>query len=343
MISRMSAPVVLRALTAFFLLAALGPAAGPPEATISNGLIKAKLYLPNAKDGYYRGTRFDWSGVISNLEYAGHTYYGPWFTKSDPTVRDFAYQGNDIAVGVASGSMGPCEEFQTPLGYESAKPGETFLKVGVGVLRKPDDSPYTAYKNYAIVDPGKWTVKTTADSVEFTQELNDPAGYAYRYRKVIRLEKGKPEMRIDHSIINTGKLPIKTRVYDHNFLVLDSLFTGPDYTVTTPYEIKSPRAPDTRFAEIRGKQLVYVRMLEDQDRLTAGFDGFGASAADYDFRIENRKAGAGLRIQGDRPLKNASLWSIRSVMAVEPFIEIPADPGKEFTWSYTYTYYTIPK
>jgi hypothetical protein len=30
-------------------------------------------------------------------------------------------------------------------------------------------------------------------------------------------------------------------------------------------------------------------------------------------------------------------------MAVEPFIDISADPGKEFTWSYTYTYYTIPK
>jgi hypothetical protein len=113
--------------------------------------------------------------------------------------------------------------------------------------------------------------------------------------------------------------------------------------VTTPYEIKSARAPDTRFAEVHGKQLAYVRTLEDQDRLTAGLEGFGASASDYDFRIENRKGGAGLRIQSDRPLQNASLWSIRSVMAVEPFIEIPADPGKEFTWSYTYTYYSIPK
>ncbi len=31
-------------------------------------------------------------------------------------------------------------------------------------------------------------------------------------------------------------------------------------------------------------------------------EGFGATAKDYDFRIENRKTGAGVRITGDRPL-----------------------------------------
>jgi hypothetical protein len=30
------------------------------------------------------------------------------------------------------------------------------------------------------------------------------------------------------------------------------------------------------------------------------------------------------------------------VVAVEPFIEIAADPGKEFTWQYTYTFHTLP-
>jgi hypothetical protein len=318
-------------------------AAGPPEAKISNGVITAKLYLPDAKQGYYQGTRFDWSGVINSLEFAGHNFYGPWFTKSDPAVRDFAYQDADIAVGIPSASMGPAEEFQLPLGYDEAKAGQTFVKIGVGVLRKPDDAPYNAYTHYEIVDPGKWTVNAAAGSIEFTQDLNDPQGYGYRYKKTIRLIDGKPQMRIEHSLKNTGKLPIKSRVYDHNFLVLDHLSTGPEYTITVPYEIKPTRAPDAKFAEVRGKQLAYVKMLENQDRLAAGLQGFGPNASDYDFRIENKKAGAGLRIQGDRPLQNASLWSIRSVMAVEPFIDVNADTGKEFTWSYTYTYYTIPK
>ena len=35
----------------------------PPEATITNGLIEVHLYLPDTENGYYRATRFDWSGV----------------------------------------------------------------------------------------------------------------------------------------------------------------------------------------------------------------------------------------------------------------------------------------
>ncbi len=82
---------------------------------ISNGQIHAKLYLPDSKTGFYRGTRFDWSGVISSLEFSGHNYYGPWFTKQDSTVRYFVYRDPDIVVSTESGSMGPADEFQTPL------------------------------------------------------------------------------------------------------------------------------------------------------------------------------------------------------------------------------------
>ena len=317
-------------------------AADSPEARISNRQIQATIYLPDARQGFYRGTRFDWSGVISSLNYAGHNYYGPWFTKFDPGVRDFAYKDADIVAGAASASMGPAEEFQTPVGYENAKAGETFVKVGVGVLRKPDDSPYSAYKPYEIVDSGKWTVEKKSDSITFVQELNDPAGYGYVYRKTIRLSSDKPEMIMEHSLKNTGRLPIRTNLYNHNFLVLDHVPTGPGVTVTLPYEIKPARGPDTHFAEIHQKQLAYTKTLENQERLTSGLQGFGSEASDYDIRIENRRAGAGVRIRGDRPLENASLWSIRSVMAVEPFIAVAADPGKEFTWNYTYTYYTVP-
>ena len=37
-------------------------AADYPEAQISNGVLQVKLLLPDAQKGYYRGTRFDWSG-----------------------------------------------------------------------------------------------------------------------------------------------------------------------------------------------------------------------------------------------------------------------------------------
>src|ERR1700734_877329 len=79
-------------------------AADYPQAEITNGQIRATLYLPDAQTGFYRGTRFDWSGFVSSLEYAGHNYYGPWFTKQDPAVRDFIYKDADIVVSAESGS-----------------------------------------------------------------------------------------------------------------------------------------------------------------------------------------------------------------------------------------------
>ena len=61
---------------------------GAPQATISNGMITAKLYLPDTANGYYQGTRFDWSGVFASLTYKGHEYFGPWFDRYDPKIHD---------------------------------------------------------------------------------------------------------------------------------------------------------------------------------------------------------------------------------------------------------------
>src|SRR6266496_3944673 len=132
------------------------PAAGFPSAEISNGDIRAKLYLPDSKNGFYRSTRFDWSGVIASLEYKGHNYYGPWFQKTDPNVYDFVYEGADIVASPFGGTGGRAEGFQTngkALGWDEAKPGGTFIKIGVGVLRKPSDANYDHCKTYEIVDP----------------------------------------------------------------------------------------------------------------------------------------------------------------------------------------------
>jgi hypothetical protein len=319
-------------------------AAEPPQTEIKNRHIKAKLYLPDAQNGFYRGTRFDWSGVISSLEYQGHDFYGPWFTRYDPSVRDFIYKDADIIVGSASAMTGPVDEFQKPVGYDTAKAGETFVKIGVGVLRKPDAANYASFQKYEIVDPGKWTVRKGAGFVEFTQDLNDTAtGYGYTYSKTVRLTNGKPEMTIEHSLKNTGRLPIRTNVYDHNFLVLDKAAPSPDFVISLPFQIRSSRPPAAGMAEIRGNQIAYMKTLENQERVFFPIEGFSGDSKDYDIRIENRKLGAGMRITGDRPLVGETLWSIRSVLSLEPFIDVTAEPSEAFNWKYTYSYYTIAK
>jgi hypothetical protein len=317
-----------------------------PSAAITNGLIRARIYLPDAQKGYYRGTRFDWAGVVGGLEYAGHRYYGPWFDRIDPPVRDFVYEGAEIVVGRASGAVGPVQEFMTgnsALGFEDAAPGGTFVKIGVGVLRKPQDGRYERFGNIELVDPGRWQVKTSAGGVEFTHELSDPgSGYAYHYRKRLRLPENRPRLVMEHSLRNTGRKPIRGEVYNHNFLVLDGLPPGPGMAITLPFPPKAEPPLNPALAEVRGNRILYRKVLEGRDTVATGITGFGDRPRDYDLRVEHAKAGAGYRVRGDRPLSRLALWSIRSNVSVEPFIRTDVEPGRELTWTYTYDYYTLP-
>ena len=317
-------------------------AADFPSAEITNGQIRAKIYLPDEHAGYYRGTRFDWSGVVYSLQYKGHNFYGPWVQRMDPKVRDFVYEGPDIVGGPCSSTAGPVDEFGE-VGWEAAKPGGGFIKIGVGVLKKGTEDRYDNYHLYEIVDPGKRTIEKHRDSIAFTQEIADSAsGYGYLYRKVLRLVKGKPEMVLEHHLKNTGTQPIRTTVYNHNFLVLDNQPPGAPLVITVPFQIKTGRPPNKELAEIRGNQVVYLKTLAGRDVVTAPLQGFGDTPEDNQIRIENSKVGVGMKIVSDRPLARENLWSIRSVVAMEPFVAIAIEPGAEFQWNSTYSYYTLP-
>jgi len=312
-----------------------------PDTEISKGMLRIKIYLPDAEKGFYRGRRFDWAGVIASLEYKGHTYFGPFFEKFDPAVADVEI-GNPVVAGIASAASGPVEEFigadESALGYSTARPGDTFCKIGVGALRKIDNAPYSSYVNYPVGDGGKRSVKSGADWIEFTQQVDCGSGYGYAYIKTIRLEKDEPVMTIEHRLVNQGAKPIETRVYDHNFLIIDHQATGPSVNITFPFSPK-PTKPLDPLAEIRGRQLLFPNALKGGDTFYGEFTGFGKDAVDYDIRVENTRTGAGVVITGDRPLVNLGVWAVRTVVAPEAFIEINVSPGQEFHWKYRYQCY----
>lgn len=311
------------------MITAIAIGAEFPEAEIASSAVGVKLYLPDAAKGYYRGTRFDWSGVIYSLRTNGHEYFGEWFDKYDPKLHD-AIQG-------------PVEEFLSPdggLGYAEAAPGGTFIRIGVGAVRKPEEKEYQRFRTYEIVDPGKWTIDKGKDRIEFVHELKHD-GYGYRYVKTIRLANDKPEMVIEHSLRNTGTKPIPTMQYNHNFFVLDKQPTGPDASVTFPFQLepKTPFKPD--MAEVSGKRVVYKRELQKGESVFTELEGFGSSASDYDVRVEHKKAGAGVRIVGDKPISKIVYWSIRTTLCPEAYVKLDVAPGEETKWKYTYSFYEM--
>jgi hypothetical protein len=321
----------MRRFAAFLWFCALAYAADFPGADISNGTLHAKLYLPDAQKGYYQATRFDWSGQIPSLEYKGHTYFGNWNPAPyDPKLHDAI--------------MGPVEEFLTAgagLGYAEAPAGATFLKIGVGVIRKPEERSFQQFKTYEIVDPGKWVVKTKDDSVEFTQTVADSSsGYAYEYTKAVQLAKGKPLMMLAHRLKNTGRKTIESDVYEHNFYMLDAQPTGPDVVVRFPFEVHATQ--DLRgLAQTKGNELIYLKELTGRESAQSNLTGFSADPKDYNISEENTKTGAGVRQTCDRPLVRINYWSIRTTACPEAYIHMKIEPGETFTWTISYEFYAI--
>jgi hypothetical protein len=367
------------ATAAVIVVSAAVSAQNPPSHRITNGEITATVYLPDASAGFYKTTRFDWSGAIGSLAYKNHEYYGQWWARITD-IYDFGYEGpnKDVLSADFTAMVGPAEEFGQ-LGYNDVQPGGLFVKPGIGVLKR-DEGTYNHSRPYAIANGGRWDVKTNKDSVAFTQTLSEPSiGYGYVYTKVLRLTPGKPQLTIVHTMRNTGTKAITTNVYNHNFTTIDRQPTGPDVVISVPWPMTravgrggrpgGPGAPGgiqgpppvdpyaplaagermgtqcgqqvmQKLAAPQGNRLVYAKVLEGAECYQASFIGFSTDPKDNQVRIENTRTGAGVLITGDRPMSRFGYWSIRTVVAPEPYIDLNIGPGESFTWSYTYDYYT---
>jgi hypothetical protein len=321
------------------------PHSDHPKEMLSNGKLDVLVFLPDKNDGYYRSTRFDWSGVVPCVSLNGHRFFGEWFSEYDPLKND-AITGpveEFRANGGPMGHTGPKGEFVAPagaIGYNEAKPGDPFLKPGVGVLRKVDDKPYQFGFPYPIVDTGTWTVQKKPRSILFRQVLNGPDGYAYIYEKVLSIDKNDT-MTLEHRLKNTGKKVIETNVYDHDFFMLDGKPTGPGMVVHFAFEPK-PEDPLGPAAKIVGKDLVFVDSLGPRKGVSGYLTGYSDKASDYDFNVEDTNTKVAIRQTSDQPLSRLYFWSTRTTICPEGYIHLNIPPGETGRWKIHYQFIAPP-
>ena len=297
-----------------------------PQAAISNGLLDARFYLPDTTAGYYRSTRFDWSGVMPALEYKGHHFFGQWFPQYAPTIHDAI--------------MGPVESFW-PLDFDEAAAGGDFTVIGVGVLTRPDTARYSPFRYYPIRNAGAWRVRTTTAAIEFRQTLDDGT-YSYVYTKAITLTKGKPELVIKHTLHNTGHRAIGSEVFDHNFFVTDSTSLAPGFILKFPFTLTATGITGPPgLAAIDGDSIAILRPFTQRESVYAVLHGYGDSPKDYDIRLENHITGAGVHITADRPLSKLVYWGSVHTLCPEPYIHVSVAPGETFGWTLRYEFYTL--
>lgn len=318
------------------------PHSDHPKQLLSNGKLDVLVFLPDAKNGYYRSSRFDWAGVVGCASLNGHTFFGEWFSDYDPLKNDSITGPVEEfrSSGGPEGRTGPRGTFVVPassLGYAEAKAGETFVKPGVGVLRKVSDTPYQFGFPYPIVDTGKWTVKRKARSIVFRQVLHGPQGYSYVYEKILKLDKKNAVMSLEHNLKNTGSKAIDTSVYDHDFFMLDGKPTGPDMVVHFQFEPK-PVDPLGAAGKIEGKDLKFVEPLGPRRGVAGYLTGYSDKASDYDFTVEDTRTGVAVHQTSDSPLSRVYFWSTRTTICPEGYIHLNIPPGKTGSWTIRYQF-----
>lgn len=292
-----------------------------PNTTIFNDEVKMKVFLPDAKNGLYRATRFDWSGLIGSAQYKGHEYFGYWKITHDPLCHE------DL--------LGPAEGFiKSGLGYDEAKIGDEFIRIGVGILEK-DDEEYDWIKTYKIVDHGKWKIDQGIDWISFTHEIQSDIGYSYIYEKVIQLKNNG--FKLIHTLKNIGTKRIMTDQFNHNFFRIDEGQTGTGFTVELPYKISTINTINGKL-KIKENTLHFLENLNDES-VFLQITGFGMHEKDNQFIVTNNSTGASVSCKIDKPQSDMVFWAIKSTLCPEPSIEISVDPGKDEKWISDYTFH----
>lgn len=293
--------------------------------TLANGELELAVAVPGAA-GTYCGTRFSWAGVITDINWRGYHLFGPWQPGPVPLDLHDNVSGTAGEFGMGMAGMPP------PLGFDAAAPGEGFVKIGVGVLRRPDAQPYQFDGAYELVEAPAWQVEGGADRMEMRQRL-EFGGFGYDYTHTIELIPGASAFVTRHRLTNTGGKPIRQTHYSHNLLILDWQPVGPDCEIIFPFT-PGPALGDDSDAVLQGNRLGFRRPL--QKAVFAMLTGFAGGVADNQVTVRNRRTGLAVRVTGDRPIVRYHFFATPGAVCPELFVEINAAPGEMIGWEHRY-------
>ena len=293
--------------------------------------LRATLYLPDPALGYYRGTRFDWSGVDRQPDVERARVLRPVVRalRPDAPRRDHrAGRGvpdRRFGAGLRGGEAG-----------RAVRPHRRRRRP-----RKPDESAYQRFATYDIVDPGKWTVdeRRGPDRVRRTS-CSDTGGYAYVYRKTLRREGDT--LVLEHS-------PGEHRPQAHRDQRLQPQLLHarqPDRPgLTSSCGSRSRRgraAAQRRWPRSSGNEVWFLRPFEAKQTVFTEVDGFGGARRTTTSSIENRRPAPACASPAIARCRSCCSGRPGRPSCPEPYIDMSVAPGTKSAWRITYEFYEVP-
>ncbi|MCE9613044.1 MAG: hypothetical protein K8T26_02130 [Lentisphaerae bacterium] len=285
-------------------------------------LCSEQLKVEIARPGtIYAGTRFDWTGLVTQVTLDGkHRYCVP---------EDYgAWQG--------TGGSGLCNEFgiDRPIGYDDARPGEPFPKLGIGLLTRPDWPDYRFGTPHAIAQRFPVHVTAQEDAAVFTVDPLDCRGYAARLVKTLTIAGA--QLEIAYQLENTGSRPIRTNEYGHNFVGFDGHAVGPAYVLSFPRPVVLDTEPArATILTVRDHQIGWGGIPAEPFYCRLG--GVARSASPQ-WDLLHQPSGAAMSESVNFAPSRVAIWGTSHVVSVEVFVEIDLAPGQAMTWTRRYAF-----
>ncbi|MCX8132077.1 MAG: hypothetical protein N3I35_18510 [Clostridia bacterium] len=287
----------------------------------STVIATTRLEVTVSKPGtFYKGSRFDWTGFITQVE------------------LDKKYKfcvPESLKPGIGTGGAGLCNEFgiSSAIGYDETKPGGKFPKLGVGLLTRKDDSPYSFAENYEI-EPFPIKVNTGKDYIEFVSGPLEANGYSAELRKLLRVCDNK--LKIEYRLKNTGTKQIITHEYYHNFIGINGQLVGPDYSLKMSFDVELDDIPEGRILKADGNTITWKEQPEsDFYNRPAGYQ----KGNPHIWELIHMPSGVGVKEYSCLPASLIALWGTTHVISPEVFIDINIAPGEVCEWSREYEFF----
>lgn len=289
--------------TAFAAAAAWGlRAAEPAVFSCGNGKLRADFIdFESSSAGRELGYRFMRPGWIRRLYLAG---------QPESVVRTTTLFDYHPAFGFA-------QEITPALKLSDGR----CLQLGVGLFR-----PHSGSIFYSVADEVfAWRRLPLSGKPDFgfraVQDSGEWDGYAYELTVEVRLEPDEPVIDFVYVLRNTGARRIEARAYAHPF------FTAAPGLERSWYRL--PRQPGT--VDSGGRRWMHRDIVQEV------LEPPGPAPLPYAVVEAGNTSGPAYRatISTARPIVRSQLWHNNlDCFAVEPFIDVAANPGEVFSWNW---------
>ena len=290
--------------------------------TLKNSNLEVQIDAPLKN---YRNPRFDWTGKIVSI----------MFKKNRVTTIENKTINNDLFYG-----KGLYNEFgiDSPLGFNEAKNGDWFHKIGIGLLKK-DHNQYKFDNPYKI-KPATFSVSKKLNTILIKCISDCINGYSYVLTKQIELFNCT--LKINYSLKNTGKKKIVTDEYAHNFIAMNNSLAETNNILKFPFELKPLLFEENVNPEKKvflGLDHIAVQSSPKEQFFFSNLSG--GESVEASWEMANQDTLIGIRETGNFKTNKINLWGWEHVISPELFIHLDIAPKETQEWSRTYDFYQV--